>query len=53
MISGKRRNGFRAGSTLVVLGALVAGLLAWAWVDGGREPVRPMTIAVPLPESAR
>ncbi|WP_296678805.1 hypothetical protein [Novosphingobium sp.] len=39
--------------TLVVAGLAIAGLLAWAWIDGGVEPVRPMTAPAFLPEAAR
>lgn len=38
--------------TLIGLAALVLLLLAYAWLDGGREPVRPIVQAVPLPEVA-
>lgn len=28
-------------------------LLGWAWVDGGREPLREIVQPVPVPEIAR
>jgi len=31
----------------------VAGLLALAWIDGGEEPLRPITENVPLPDQGR
>jgi len=34
---------------LAVAGALVASLLAYAWVDGGEEPLRDMAEPVPVP----
>lgn len=36
-----------------VLIALVIAILAWAWVNGGREPLRPIVVPVAVPESAR
>ena len=36
----------------VVVAAVVA-VVAWAWIDGGREPLRDITQPVPLPEAAR
>ena len=38
---------------LIGFAALIAMVLAWAWIDGGREPLRDVTQSVPLPESAR
>jgi hypothetical protein len=31
-------------------GALVMALLAYAWIDGGREPLREISEPVPVPE---
>mgnify|MGYP007068602110 CR=1 FL=1 len=31
----------------------VAVLGAFAWVDGGRQPVRDIVVAVPVPETSR
>ena len=33
--------------------ALVAGLLALAWFDGGEKPLRPIAAPVALPEQGR
>ena len=38
-----------------VLGGMTAAALlvfAYAWIDGGREPVRPIAESVPVPEIA-
>jgi len=32
------------------LAALILLLLAYAWVDAGREPLRPIVETVPVPE---
>jgi len=37
----------------MVAAALVAVLLAWAWIDGGREPLRAIEEPVALPGAAR
>ena len=31
----------------------ILALLVWAWVDGGREPLRDIVQPVPVPEIAR
>ena len=36
-----------------IAGALVVALLAYAWIDGGEEPLRPMVEPVPVPEHVR
>jgi hypothetical protein len=33
--------------------AIVFLVLAYAWIDGGREPLRPISEPVPLPESVK
>lgn len=33
--------------------ALVLAVLAYAWIDGGEEPVRPITQSIAVPEGAR
>ncbi len=38
---------------LVALSALLLALLAFAWIDGGREPVRPIVQPIPVPELQR
>jgi len=42
-----------ARSVLLLAVVLVAALLAWAWVDGGREPVHEIARSIPVPESAK
>lgn len=37
---------------LIVLAVLVLLLLAYAWIDGGREPVHTITEPVAVPEMA-
>ena len=39
--------------TLIVIAIVVIALLAFAWLDGGREPQRMIEQQVPLPEGAR
>jgi hypothetical protein len=36
-----------------IAGALVIALLAYAWVDGGEEPLRPIVEPVRVPEHVR
>ena len=46
----------RKGWLLAGLGAVVMAILAitiWAWIDGGREPLREIVVPVPLPTGAR
>jgi hypothetical protein len=43
-----RRNWLVAG-----FGAIVLALLSYAWIDGGREPLREIVVPVAVPESAR
>lgn len=31
----------------------VLGLMGWAWIDGGREPLREIVQPIPVPEQAR
>jgi len=38
---------------LVLAVVLLAGLLAWAWADGGREPLREIAVPVAVPEASR
>lgn len=33
--------------------AIVVLFLAYAWIDGGREPLRPISETVPVPEIAK
>lgn len=40
--------------TVVILAAVVVvALLVWAWLDGGREPLREIAVPVSVPERAR
>lgn len=36
---------------LIGVAAAVLLFLAYAWLDGGREPLRPITVPVPLPKA--
>lgn len=45
--------GARAGWIMVGLAGLVAAGLAWAWHDGGVEPVHQIVVKVNVPEAAR
>ncbi|HXD02110.1 MAG TPA: hypothetical protein VN627_02265 [Novosphingobium sp.] len=38
---------------LVVIVALGLALLAWAWHNGGREPLHEIAVPVAVPESAK
>ncbi|HET9628733.1 MAG TPA: hypothetical protein VFP14_04535 [Novosphingobium sp.] len=38
---------------LILIGVLVLVLLGWAWLDGGREPLREITEPVAVPEAAK
>lgn len=40
----------RRRTALTVLALPVAALLAYAWVDGGREPVRDIVETLPIPK---
>jgi hypothetical protein len=39
--------------TLTVIAIVVVAVLAFAWIDGGREQPRMIEQSVPLPEDAR
>ena len=43
----------RKGWLLAGAAGLVFLVLAYAWIDGGREPVRIISEAVPVPELAK
>jgi hypothetical protein len=36
-----------------IAAALILAVLVYAWVDGGREPLRDMAVPVPIPERAQ
>ncbi|MCW1428587.1 hypothetical protein [Novosphingobium sp. JCM 18896] len=38
------------GRLLIGVAAIVLMVLAYAWIDGGREPLRPISQSVPVPE---
>jgi hypothetical protein len=38
---------------LIVFAIVVVAVLAFAWIDGGREPQRMIEQPVPLPKDAR
>ena len=38
---------------VVIVIGLVLAVLLYAWIDGGEEPLRPISEPVPLPERAR
>jgi hypothetical protein len=40
----------RKGSLLAGIAAIVLLVLAYAWIDGGREPLRPISEPIPVPE---
>ena len=39
--------------TLTVIAIVIAAVVAYAWIDGGREPQRMIEQPVSLPEGAR
>jgi hypothetical protein len=43
----------RKGSLLAGIALIVLLVLAYAWIDGGREPLRPISEAVPVPEMTK
>jgi len=43
----------RRRTALTVLALPVAALLAYAWVDGGREPVRDIVEPLPVPRNTQ
>jgi hypothetical protein len=45
--------GMRGNWLLTGLAVGVVLVLAYAWYDGGREPVRAVAASVPVPESVR
>ncbi|KPP90303.1 hypothetical protein [Erythrobacter sp. HL-111] len=50
----RRRNGFaRLGRATLVAGLALLAVLAFAFVDGGEEPIRPIAEPVDLAERAR
>ncbi len=43
----------RGKGIVAIVVALVLGLLAYAWIDGGREPLREIAVPVTVPEAAK
>ena len=44
----------KPGKAAIGLGVVAAiAVLGWAWIDGGREPLREIVEPVSVPESAR
>ena len=39
--------------TLTIIAIVIVAVVAYAWIDGGREPQRMIEQPVPLPEGAR
>jgi len=42
----------RTGKVLLLLAVLLLGLLAYAWINGGREPLHVISQPVAVPEKA-
>ncbi len=38
---------------VVLTGLALIALVAWAWIDGGREPLREIAEPVAVPEAVR
>ena len=43
----------RKGWIWIVVALVLAAVLAWAWIDGGERPIRPIEEPVPLPETVK
>ena len=43
----------RGKGIVAVLALLVLGILTYAWIDGGREPLRDIAVPVAVPETAQ
>lgn len=43
----------RGKGIVAVVAALILALLVYAWIDGGREPLREIVQPVAVPESAQ
>jgi len=48
-VKGRKRRSVVLTGVAVVL----VGVLGYAWVDGGREPVHEIARSIPVPESAK
>lgn len=45
--------GMRGKGIVAVVAVLILGLLAYAWIDGGREPLREIAVPVTAPGDSR
>jgi hypothetical protein len=43
----------RKGPVLAGIAAIVLLVLVYAWIDGGREPLRPISEPIPVPEMTK
>jgi len=43
----------RGRNAVLIVVAVVLAVVAWAWIDGGRQPVREISVPVAVPDSAR
>jgi len=43
----------RTARILLIVGAILIVILAWAWIGGGREPLHEIVEPVAVPDSAR
>ena len=43
----------RKGWLVAGIAAIVLLVLVYAWIDGGREPLRPISESVPVPEMTK
>jgi hypothetical protein len=46
-------SGIRGKGIVTVLALLVLAVLAYAWIDGGRAPLRDIAVPIAVPQSAR
>jgi len=45
--------GERASRKKLLVGLVIAGVIALAWFDGGEEPIRPIVQDIDVPEMGR
>ncbi len=43
----------RTSRILLIVGAILLAILAWAWISGGREPLHEIVEPVAVPDSAK
>lgn len=46
-------SGMRGKGIVTVVALLAAAVLTYAWIDGGRVPLRDITVPVAVPQSAQ